>query len=127
MLPTSNFAFLKVHNAQLAQLGALAERYFRDHSGTAVFKRRQFIKLRRCIMEYPLRNSKMIGIIGTNKRGVSMKDMNGIAMNENVLKMNGMNAQWNDAIMRVIESGVNANVTKTEDMKKILDELPMIF
>jgi type I restriction enzyme R subunit len=45
MLPTSNFAFLKVQDAQLAQLGALAERYFRDDPGTAVFKLRQFAEL----------------------------------------------------------------------------------
>ena len=29
MLPASNFGFLKTQDAQLAQLGALAERYFR--------------------------------------------------------------------------------------------------
>lgn len=29
-LPTRNFAFLSVHDAQLVQLGALAERYFRE-------------------------------------------------------------------------------------------------
>jgi type I restriction enzyme R subunit len=45
MLPTSNFAFLGVHDAQLAQLGALAERYFRDDPGTAVIKLRQFAEL----------------------------------------------------------------------------------
>ena len=42
MLPTTNFGFLAVHNAQLVQLGALAERYFRDDPGTAIFKLRQF-------------------------------------------------------------------------------------
>jgi type I restriction enzyme R subunit len=42
MLPTSNFAFLNVHDPLLAQLGVLAERYFRDDPGTAVFKLRQF-------------------------------------------------------------------------------------
>lgn len=42
MLPTSNFAFLTVHDPQLVQLGALAERYFRDDPGTAIFKLRQF-------------------------------------------------------------------------------------
>jgi type I restriction enzyme, R subunit len=45
MLPTSNFTFLKAQDAQLAQLGALAERYFRDDPGTAVFKLRQFAEL----------------------------------------------------------------------------------
>jgi type I restriction enzyme R subunit len=45
MLPTSNFAFLKAQDVQLAQLGALAERYFRDDPGTAVFKLRQFAEL----------------------------------------------------------------------------------
>jgi type I restriction enzyme R subunit len=38
MLQTSNFAFLSVHDAQLVQLGALAERYFRDDPDTAIFK-----------------------------------------------------------------------------------------
>jgi type I restriction enzyme R subunit len=45
MLPTSNFTFLKAQDTQLAQLGALAERYFRDDPGTAVFKLRQFAEL----------------------------------------------------------------------------------
>jgi type I restriction enzyme, R subunit len=45
MLPASNFGFLKAHDAQLAQLGALAERYFRDDPATAVFKLRQFAEL----------------------------------------------------------------------------------
>jgi type I restriction enzyme R subunit len=45
MLPTSNFGFLKAQDAQLAQLGALAERYFRHDPGTAVFKLRQFAEL----------------------------------------------------------------------------------
>jgi len=45
MLPTINFAFLSVHDAQLVQLGALAERYFRDDPGTAIFKLRQFAEL----------------------------------------------------------------------------------
>jgi type I restriction enzyme, R subunit len=45
MLPTSNFAFLSGHDAQLVQLGALAERYFRDDPGTAIFKLRQFAEL----------------------------------------------------------------------------------
>jgi type I restriction enzyme, R subunit len=34
-----------VHDAQLVQLGALAERYFRDDPGTAIFKLRQFAEL----------------------------------------------------------------------------------
>jgi type I restriction enzyme R subunit len=45
MPPTGNFAFLKGQDAQLAQLGALAERYFRGDPGTAVFKLRQFAEL----------------------------------------------------------------------------------
>src|SRR5258705_13850423 len=45
MMPTSNFAFLEGQDAQLAQLGALAERYFRDDPGTAIFKLRQFAEL----------------------------------------------------------------------------------
>jgi type I restriction enzyme R subunit len=45
MLPTSNFGFLGVHSPQLVQLGALAERYFRDDPGTAIFKLRQFAEL----------------------------------------------------------------------------------
>src|SRR5215471_10827232 len=45
MLPTSNFAFLSVHDAQLVQLGAVAERYFRDDPGTAILKLRQFAEL----------------------------------------------------------------------------------
>lgn len=45
MPPASNFGFLKAYDAQLAQLGALAERYFRDDPVTAVFKLRQFAEL----------------------------------------------------------------------------------
>jgi type I restriction enzyme R subunit len=45
MLRTSNFEFLAVQDPQLAQLGGLAERYFRDDPGTAVFKLRQFAEL----------------------------------------------------------------------------------
>ena len=45
LLPTSNFAFLSADDAQLAQLGAWAERYFRDDPGTAIFKLRQFAEL----------------------------------------------------------------------------------
>src|ERR1700736_3469825 len=45
MLPTSNFAFLSVHDPLLSQLGALAERYFRDDPATSIFKLRQFAEL----------------------------------------------------------------------------------
>jgi type I restriction enzyme R subunit len=45
MLPTSNFAFLSAQEAQLAQLGVLAERYFREYPGTPVIKLRQFAEL----------------------------------------------------------------------------------
>jgi hypothetical protein len=45
MLPTSNFAFLAGHDSQLVQLGALAERYFRDDPATAIFKLRQYAEL----------------------------------------------------------------------------------
>jgi type I restriction enzyme R subunit len=44
-MPTSNFAFLSGHDPQLVQLGLLAERYFRDDPGTAIFKLRQFAEL----------------------------------------------------------------------------------
>jgi hypothetical protein len=36
---------LNAHDPQLMQLGALAERYFRDDPGTAIFKLRQFAEL----------------------------------------------------------------------------------
>ena len=45
MLTSANFAFLSVHDAQLVQLAALAERYFRDDPATAIFKLRQFAEL----------------------------------------------------------------------------------
>ncbi|MDB5599077.1 MAG: type restriction enzyme res subunit [Xanthobacteraceae bacterium] len=45
MLPTSNFNFLAVHDVQLVQFGALAERYFRDDPATAIIKLRQFAEL----------------------------------------------------------------------------------
>jgi type I restriction enzyme R subunit len=45
MLPISNFAFLSMHDVQLAHLGALAERYFTDDPATAIFKLRQFAEL----------------------------------------------------------------------------------
>src|SRR5437660_11977901 len=41
-MPASNFAFLGRHSPQLPELGALAERYFRDDPGTTIFKLRQF-------------------------------------------------------------------------------------
>jgi hypothetical protein len=40
-----NFGFLSGQNEQLAQLGGLAERYFRDDPATAIFKLRQFAEL----------------------------------------------------------------------------------
>jgi type I restriction enzyme R subunit len=40
-----NFEFLKVHDAQLFRLVALAERYFRDDPNTSVVKLRQFSEL----------------------------------------------------------------------------------
>jgi type I restriction enzyme R subunit len=45
MLTTSNFGFLGGHDPQLVQLGVVAERYFRDDPGTAIFKLRQFAEL----------------------------------------------------------------------------------
>ena len=45
MVSTSNFGFLSGYDAQLAQLGALAERYFHDDPGTAILKLRQFAEL----------------------------------------------------------------------------------
>lgn len=41
-LQSPNFAFLAVHNEQLVQIGALAERYFRDDPNTCLIKLRQF-------------------------------------------------------------------------------------
>jgi type I restriction enzyme, R subunit len=43
--PTSNFSFLSAHDPRLMQLGAFAERYFRDDPGTATIKLRQFAEL----------------------------------------------------------------------------------
>lgn len=40
-----NFTFLKVHDDQLARLGALAERYFKDDPNTCLIKLRQFAEL----------------------------------------------------------------------------------
>jgi type I restriction enzyme R subunit len=45
MLSSSNFGFLIGQDAQLAQLGALAERYFQNDPPTAIFKLRQFAEL----------------------------------------------------------------------------------
>jgi type I restriction enzyme R subunit len=45
MLLSTNLGFLAVHDPQLVQLGGLAERYFRDDPGTAIFKLRQFAEL----------------------------------------------------------------------------------
>jgi type I restriction enzyme R subunit len=45
VVSTSNFGFLGGYDAQLAQLGALAERYFHDDPGTAILKLRQFVEL----------------------------------------------------------------------------------
>lgn len=45
MPPTTNFGFLNALEPELVQLGALAERYFRDDPGTAIFKLRQFAEL----------------------------------------------------------------------------------
>jgi type I restriction enzyme, R subunit len=45
VVSTSNFGFLSGYDAQLAQLGALAERYFHDDPGTAILKLRQFAEL----------------------------------------------------------------------------------
>ncbi len=45
MLSTENFGFLAKQDPELVKLGALAERYFRDDPGTAIFKLRQFAEL----------------------------------------------------------------------------------
>jgi type I restriction enzyme R subunit len=42
---TVNFSFLGADEARLVQLGALAERYFRDDPSTCLFKLRQFAEL----------------------------------------------------------------------------------
>ncbi len=45
--PTSlNFAFLRVHDTRLVQLGALAEKYFPEDPSTALFSMRQFVDRR---------------------------------------------------------------------------------
>jgi len=45
MLATPNFGFLARQEPKLVQLGALAERYFRDDPSTCLFKVRQFAEL----------------------------------------------------------------------------------
>jgi type I restriction enzyme R subunit len=45
MLTTPNFGFLSKQDPKLVQLGALAERYFRDDPSTCLFKIRQFAEL----------------------------------------------------------------------------------
>ena len=42
---SANFGFLTTHDAQLARLGALAERYFGDDPNTSLMKLRQFAEL----------------------------------------------------------------------------------
>jgi len=42
---TTNFAFLSVHDVQLVQLAAQAERYFRDDPPTSIIKLRQYAEL----------------------------------------------------------------------------------
>lgn len=43
--PTTNFAYLKQHDEQLARLGMLAERYFPDDPNTSLLKTRQLAEL----------------------------------------------------------------------------------
>ncbi len=45
MTVSPNFAFLRVHDAQLVKLGTLAEKYFKDDSVTCLMKLRQFGEL----------------------------------------------------------------------------------
>jgi type I restriction enzyme R subunit len=45
MISSTNFEFLRQHNAQLCRLGALAERYFQDDPNTCLLKLRQFAEL----------------------------------------------------------------------------------
>src|ERR1039458_3298319 len=45
MLATANFGFLGQHDPNLVQLGALAERYFRDDPSTTLIKLRQLAEL----------------------------------------------------------------------------------
>jgi len=42
---SNNFAFLAAHDQRLADLAALAERYFADDPATTLFKLRQFGEL----------------------------------------------------------------------------------
>jgi type I restriction enzyme R subunit len=44
-IQSGNFGFLAKHDAQLARLGALAERYFSDDPNTSLMKLRQFTEL----------------------------------------------------------------------------------
>ena len=44
-MQTANFGFLEVHDGKLVQLGALAERYFRDDPSTCLIKLRQLAEL----------------------------------------------------------------------------------
>ena len=44
-IQTANFGFLAKYDAQLARLGALAERYFGDDPNTSLMKLRQFAEL----------------------------------------------------------------------------------
>lgn len=44
-MDSGNFDFLSAHDAQLAKLGGLAERYFRDDPATSIFKLRQLCEL----------------------------------------------------------------------------------
>jgi type I restriction enzyme R subunit len=44
-IKSANFDFLAKHDAQLARLGTLAERYFGDDPNTALMKLRQFAEL----------------------------------------------------------------------------------
>lgn len=45
MVVSLNFRFLRQHDDRLEDLGALAERYFRDDPATSIFKLRQFAEL----------------------------------------------------------------------------------
>src|SRR5262245_44637838 len=44
-MQSANFGFLGGHDARLATLGGLAERYFRDDPSTAIVKLRQLAEL----------------------------------------------------------------------------------
>jgi type I restriction enzyme, R subunit len=45
MVTSANFSFLGAHDPNLANLGGLAERYFRDDPPTSLVKLRQFAEL----------------------------------------------------------------------------------